>query len=600
MTELNPGSVAVAMPPGNVPPVQIVFDKVSIVVDLKDKAKTQKKILSDVSGIFGPGEAIAVMGPSGSGKTTMLNALTGVSVPSSGSITVNGQAFSKPVVKAVSALVPQDDLLTPIMTVYESLLEATTFKTSLPRAEACARVDDIIKQFDLSVCKDVLVGHPEGRKGISGGQKRRLSVALELCGEPSLLYLDEPTSGLDSVSAMALVRLMSSLAKGGRTIVATIHQPSSSAFFTFDRLLLLVGGSICYSGPVSQTQPMAYFASAGFECPPLNNPADFMFDVLVGNTETLRLKFEKEGVAEDGSRAPQTQLPPLSMRSKYPASFFLQVKTHVIRNRRQLLRDPALARLRVGSSVVMGVTMGIMYNGMGTDLMGVNDRVSLLLFTMLFLAISNSIPVVIAVFPELTVAAKQCHNNWYSPNSFVPAKILIETPLLVIPPFLFLLIGGSMSNLSRDADGTLIGQRFCMMWLALFLVVSSSHAWALFICSVSPSMDVAFLAAPGSIMPMSVCSGFFKNQQDMSWVFRWFTYVDFLNYGWQCMATAGFHGLNFTDAGPYTTGEEVLEYRLNLPNPSLGGYFINVLILAGFMIGFRVFGTLMIARKLKM
>ena len=113
-----------------------------------------------------------------------------------------------------SALVPQDDLLTPTLTVHESLMEAALFKSGLGVVARQDRVEKLLEQFGLSGCRDVRIGHPDGKKGISGGQRRRLSVALELSGTVSLLYLDEPTSGLDAVSTMALVRLLSSLARG--------------------------------------------------------------------------------------------------------------------------------------------------------------------------------------------------------------------------------------------------------------------------------------------------------------------------------------------------------------------------------------------------
>ena len=118
-----------------------------------------------------------------------------------------------------------------------------------------------------------------------------------------LLYLDEPTSG-QAASPSTLVKLLSTLASGGVTVIATIHQPSAAAFFTFDRLLLLHQGAICYQGPVSQgAQPAAFFADAGFACPPLDNPADFLFEVLVDNAETIRAKYAAEGVPEDRVRA---------------------------------------------------------------------------------------------------------------------------------------------------------------------------------------------------------------------------------------------------------------------------------------------------------
>lgn len=137
---------------GSSPEVQLVFDKVTIEVPTpKDKANPRKRILDEVSGIFGPSEATAVMGPSGSGKTTMLNALTGVSKPTSGTITINGQPFDEDTVRPISSLVPQDDLLTPILTVRESLMEAAVFKTKRSLPERIEMVDSLLRKFGLEV-----------------------------------------------------------------------------------------------------------------------------------------------------------------------------------------------------------------------------------------------------------------------------------------------------------------------------------------------------------------------------------------------------------------------------------------------------------------
>jgi len=136
-----------------------------------------------------------------------------------------------------------------------------------------------------------------------------------------------------------------------------------------------------------------------------------------------------------------------------------------------------------------------------------------------------------------------------------------------------------MSGLTTGGETP--GARFFMCYLAIELVVMATHAWALFLCALAPSTEVGVLMAPGSIMPMAVLSGFFVNQQDMSWVFRWFSYIDYLNYGWQAMATAGFHGLTFDGAGPgLDTGEKVLENRLRLPMGSdLSSYWVNIGVL---------------------
>ena len=270
--------VVLAVSPSTTPPIQLVFDLVRVDVTTSRSKAAVKRILSDVSGTFGPAELIAVMGPSGSGKTTMLGALNGIVPRTSGSIMVNGTPFDKSINKHFTTFVPQDDLLTAVLTPQEALMDAASFKTTLNAVEAQARTEALLAQFGLVECRDVMVGHPEGQKGLSGGQRKRLSVALELMGNPSLLFLDEPTSGLDALSALTLVKLLSSLSKSGATVVATIHQPSAATFFHFDQALLLATGKMCYFGRVSET--VVFLRGAGYVCPEFHNPADFMMELL--------------------------------------------------------------------------------------------------------------------------------------------------------------------------------------------------------------------------------------------------------------------------------------------------------------------------------
>ena len=614
--DLHPvAAVSVADTATSIPPqIQLVFDQVSVDVPIKDDhgKPSTKRILDSVSGIFGPDEAWAVMGPSGSGKTTLLNALTGVTKPTVGTITVNNHPFDRATMRQVSAFVPQDDLLTPTLTVHEALMDAALFKTGLPTQDREARVTTLISQFGLEECRDVLIGHPGSNKGISGGQKRRLSVALELCGNPSLLYLDEPTSGLDAVNTMSLVRRLSNLAASGVTVIATIHQPSAAAFFTFDRLLLLHRGQICYQGPVALgAQPVAFFAAAGFVCPALENPADFMFEVLVMNTAAIRAAYlEGSMVPEDAQRAPDAKMSLLPARrtaSAYPASRAMQMYAHVRRNLLGMRRDPLLARIRVGSAVGVSLIVGVLYFDIGNGATGVNQIISLLVFSMIFLAITSALPVVIAILPEFDVVQKECRNNWYSPWAYVPAKLITELPLLVVPPLLFLAIMGNMTTLSWQTKGESSESdvsRFFMLYLALFLVVFATNSWAYFLSGLAPTTQIATLITPGSIMPMALLSGFFVNQQDMSWIFRWFTYINYLNYAWQALASASFIERTFDVplATGLSTGDEILRTRLGLPvvtGSILSDYWANIGILVGFVIFFRILATVIIARRLR-
>ena len=202
---------------------QLTFSHVTVSVKLKpvkgEKLPPTKLILDNVSGTLGPSECIAVMGPSGCGKTTLLNALAALSTPTSGHVRIDGAPVHRALMRDASAIVPQhsDELLMPMLSASEALMDAAAFKTRYTRAQAQERVDQLLRQFGLWECRHVRIGHPEGRRGLSGGQRKRLSVALELLGRPRLLFLDEPTSGLDAVSAHTLVKLVGGLAKQGTT-----------------------------------------------------------------------------------------------------------------------------------------------------------------------------------------------------------------------------------------------------------------------------------------------------------------------------------------------------------------------------------------------
>ncbi|KAL6757501.1 ABC-2 type transporter-domain-containing protein [Haematococcus lacustris] len=225
------------------------------------------------------------MGASGAGKTSMLNLLAGnVSGKGSvaGSITVNGEKMDGGKMRTMSGFVHQasfsaEDVILDTMTVREALLFAAQLKlpNDMPYAEKERRAMDIAHLLNLRKSLDSIVGSAL-EKGISGGEKRRLSLGMEMVTNPSILFLDEPTSGLDSFTAYKVVRILSSVAyKYGRTIICTIHQPSSEVFNIFDDTIILAEGQVLFHGPVQSMVP--YFGALGYHCPTHFNPADYLF-----------------------------------------------------------------------------------------------------------------------------------------------------------------------------------------------------------------------------------------------------------------------------------------------------------------------------------
>lgn len=220
-----------------------------------------KRLLDDVSFTVYPTEFVGLLGPSGAGKTTLLMALIGYLRPAHGRTLLNGDDLAASFDRYRNAIgyVPQEDIIHDELTVFEALYY--TAKLRLPAdtrdAEIFRRIDAILADLEISETRDIRIGSPE-RKGISGGQRKRVNLALELLTEPSLLCLDEPTSGLASEDAANVMGLLRKLANGGRTILLTIHQPSPQVYQMLDNTLYLAAGEQVYYGP-AYPDSMLYF-----------------------------------------------------------------------------------------------------------------------------------------------------------------------------------------------------------------------------------------------------------------------------------------------------------------------------------------------------
>ncbi|CAL5350056.1 unnamed protein product [Camellia sinensis] len=284
-------------------PVTLKFEDVAYTVKLQtnkgtcfssSEPKPTRRVLNGVSGIVRPGELLAMLGPSGSGKTTLLTALGG-RLPGkvSGTITYNGQPFSSSI-KRKTGFVSQDDVLYPHLTVLETLTFAALLKlpNKLTTEEKIEQVELVIVELGLTRCRNNVVGGPLFR-GVSGGERKRVCIGQEMLVNPSLLLLDEPTSGLDSTTAQRILGTLRGLARGGRTVITTIHQPSSRLYRMFDKVVVLSDGYPIYSGSAGRV--MEYFGSIGF-VPGFNfvNPADFLLDLANGVTPDAKQDDQQE------------------------------------------------------------------------------------------------------------------------------------------------------------------------------------------------------------------------------------------------------------------------------------------------------------------
>ncbi|XP_015972790.3 ABC transporter G family member 26-like [Arachis duranensis] len=256
-----------------------------------------KKILKGITGSIGPGEILALMGPSGSGKTTLLKVIGGRLLENvKGNITYNDVRFN-PAIKRRIGFVTQEDVLFPQLTIEETLIFSAFLRlpTNMSKQQKYAKVENTIKELGLERCRHTKIGGGF-LKGISGGERKRTSIGYEILVDPSLLLLDEPTSGLDSTSANKLLLTLQGLAKGGRTIITTIHQPSSRIFHMFDKLLLISEGYPVYYGKARDS--MEYFSSLRFAPEIPMNPAEFLLDLATGQVNDISVPQEILGDQE--------------------------------------------------------------------------------------------------------------------------------------------------------------------------------------------------------------------------------------------------------------------------------------------------------------
>ena len=291
-------------------PVTLEWHNINYSISLKKKnlifwSKTKtdgndrRKLLNDISGIARPGELLAIMGSSGAGKTTLLNSLAGrISLNRNdkltGTILVNGQERDSRW-RRTAGYVEQFDLMYGHLTVQETIQFAADFKlpNTISPGEKRAIVDRVIELLGLSGVRHSKIGE-ETKRGISGGEKKRVAIGIELVTFPGLLFLDEPTTGLDSTTAQNLIETLKRIAeKTSMTIILTIHQPRASILALFTRIIFMSQGRLIFNGTI--TACLAHIKRIlGLECPELENPADFVMDLLTvkaGDEESrLRVK----------------------------------------------------------------------------------------------------------------------------------------------------------------------------------------------------------------------------------------------------------------------------------------------------------------------
>eukprot|EP01103_Thecamoeba_quadrilineata_P005447 TRINITY_DN15243_c0_g1_i1.p1 TRINITY_DN15243_c0_g1~~TRINITY_DN15243_c0_g1_i1.p1 ORF type:complete len:644 (+),score=100.96 TRINITY_DN15243_c0_g1_i1:141-2072(+) len=597
------------LPEGRVP-VTLSWENVTYTIAVKSgpiwKKETKDKVLlNNVSGMVKPGQLLAIMGSTGAGKSTLLDVLVGYKNTGqlNGDIKINGQPRNSHF-KRMAGYVTQDDCLMETQTVRETLQFCANIKLPqyLSQEERERRVQNVIDELRLTKVSESFVGSQFVR-GISGGEKKRVSIGCELITDPGLLFLDEPTTGLDAYNSLVIMELLNTLAKSGRTIVCTIHQPRSSIFDLFDQLLLLSQGNVVYFGPANKA--VEYFAAVGIHCGNFTNPADFFIDTVIEN-ERVRdglLKTDKPQtdlvqhylhsaeftVAKESIRAGEQEMAMVSAElqarvasaytSEYATSVTKQFLLIAERSIRHIKRNPVVTYVQMFNTFLMAFLVGVIFFQLPDDQTGIQNRQGALFFILTNQAFA-SLSSMNLFLQERNVFNRERASGTYDTLAYYLSKCAIEGVFQLIFPIVYTFVVFWMVDLYTPGFPIFIAD----------MVTTSAVASSLYIVvgCASPTQQVATIISPIVTVIFLLFGGFYLNQGSFPVWYVWAKYISFFRYTYEIMVYSQFKDLvfNCTNVTPPCTpnGTVVIE-QLEM---NIGTYWQNFLVLLAMILIYRV------------
>ncbi|KAJ8443455.1 hypothetical protein Cgig2_026242 [Carnegiea gigantea] len=567
---------------------------------LSPSTTQEKVILKGVSGMVKPGEMFAMLGPSGSGKTTLLTALGGrLGGNLNGTITYNEEPFSNKI-KRRTGFVTQDDVLYAHLTVTETLVYTALLRlpNTFTKKEKIVQAEAVVQQLGLTRCKNSIIGGPLLR-GISGGERKRVSIGQEMLINPSLLFLDEPTSGLDSTTAQRIVSTLLELALGGRTIVMTIHQPSSRLFYMFHKVLLLSEGDPLYFG--SGTEVMDYFAGVGFVPSVPMNPADFLLDLangvsLNGSRDPTMVK-EKLILAYKNNLAPKVKV---EMQEecesvvrheseareiqKWPTTWWQQFSVLLRRGLKERKHE-IFDFLKIVQVVVVAFIAGLLW--WQSDLTHLQDQIGLLYFSSGFWGFFPLFEAIFTFPPERMILAKERSSGMYRLSSYFMARMVNDLPIELALPTVFIIITYWVAGL-KPTPASFLHYLFSLLFGVLV-------AQGLGLALGALVMDLKSATTLGSVIMLTflLAGGYYV--QHIPPFISWIKYLSICNYNYKLLL-----GSQYKPGDTYPCGGQqkicLVEDFPSIKTVGLKGQLVSAIALLVMFIGYRLIAYVALMR----
>ncbi|KAF8035905.1 hypothetical protein BT93_C1815 [Corymbia citriodora subsp. variegata] len=558
--------------------LSIAFDDIRYAIDMPPEMKAQGipedrlELLKGVSGAFRPGVLTALMGVSGAGKTTLMDVLAGRKTGGyfDGTITISGYPKKQETFARISGYCEQTDIHSPYVTVNESLVYSAWLRLP-PEVDSETRkmfIEEVMELVELTPLQEALVGLP-GVNGLSIEQRKRLTIAVELVANPSIIFMDEPTSGLDARAAAIVMRTVRNTVDTGRTVVCTIHQPSIDIFDAFDELFLLKrGGEEIYIGPLGQCSSHLINYFEGISGVPKikdgYNPATWMLEVTTAaQEEILGVDFTEvyrnsELFRRNKALIRERSTPPpgsndLFFPTQYSQSFSIQCMACLWKQHWSYWRNPAYTALRLLFTTFIALMFGSIFWNLGSERRNQQDLFNAMgsMYTaVIFIGFQNSTMVQPIVAIERTVFYRERAAGMYSALPYAFAHVIIEIPYIFVQTVIYGVIVYAMIGFEWTAS-KFFWYIFCMFFTLLYFTF-----YGMMSVAATPNQNIAAITSSAFHLFWNLFSGFVVPRTRIPIWWRW--------YYWACPISWTLYGLVASQFGDVKdkldTGETVEEF----------------------------------------